>query len=63
MTTHYIPNWEQPHHIKDLQFEDALETTKNWVSYIHEHEKPDLLVVAYHGDLSAIYKLENRLKF
>ena len=48
-TTHYIPNWEQPHHIKDLQFEDALETTKIWVSYIHEHEKPDLLVVAYHG--------------
>lgn len=49
MTTHYIPNWEQPPHIKDLQFEDALETTKNWVSYIREHEKPDLLVVAYHG--------------
>ncbi|HFK1434039.1 TPA: bifunctional UDP-sugar hydrolase/5'-nucleotidase, partial [Bacillus cereus] len=48
-TTHYIPNWEQPNHIKDLQFKDALETTQNWVSYIHEHEKPDLLVVAYHG--------------
>ncbi|MBW3216875.1 hypothetical protein KZC64_25295, partial [Salmonella enterica subsp. enterica serovar Javiana] len=49
VTTHYITNWEQPHHIKDLQFEDALETTKKWVSYIRKHEKPDLLVVAYHG--------------
>ena len=29
VTTHYITNWEQPHHIKDLQFEDALETTKS----------------------------------
>ncbi|PGX16588.1 bifunctional UDP-sugar hydrolase/5'-nucleotidase [Bacillus sp. AFS033286] len=49
VTTHYIPNWEQPLHIQDLHFEDALETTKKWVSYIHEHEKPDLVVVAYHG--------------
>ncbi|KFN03164.1 hypothetical protein DJ93_590 [Bacillus clarus] len=49
VTTHYIPNWEQPHHIKDLLFEDALETTKKWVSYIHEQEKPTLLIVAYHG--------------
>lgn len=28
VTTHYIPNWEQAHHIKDLLFEDALKTTK-----------------------------------
>ncbi|AWC33224.1 2', 3'-cyclic nucleotide 2'-phosphodiesterase [Bacillus cytotoxicus] len=49
VTTHYIPNWEQPHHIQDLQFEDALETTKKWVSFIYKHEAPDVLVVAYHG--------------
>ncbi|MDR4325710.1 bifunctional metallophosphatase/5'-nucleotidase [Bacillus pseudomycoides] len=49
VTTHYIPNWEQPPHIKDLLFEDALETTKKWVSLIHNQEQPDLLVVAYHG--------------
>lgn len=49
VTTHYIPHWEQAHHIKDLQFEDAFETTKKWVSYIRKHEKSDLLVVAYHG--------------
>lgn len=49
VTTHYIPNWEQPQHIKDVIFENALETTKQWVSYIHEQEQPDLLIVAYHG--------------
>jgi 2',3'-cyclic-nucleotide 2'-phosphodiesterase/3'-nucleotidase len=48
-TTHYIPNWEQAHHIKDLLFEDALNTIKKWVPYIRKHEQPDLLVVAYHG--------------
>lgn len=62
VTTHYIPNWEQSHHIKDLLFEDALKTTKEWVSYIREHEKPDLLVVAYHGELNEIYKPGYRLK-
>ncbi len=63
VTTHYITNWEQPHHIKDLQFEDALETTKKWVSYIRKHEKPDLLVVAYHGGVEQIDKPGYRLKF
>ena len=49
VTTHYIPNWEQPHHIKDLLFENALESTKKWVPYIREKEQPHLLIVAYHG--------------
>ena len=53
------------HHIKDLQFERCVrKTTKNWVSYIHEHEKPDLLVVAYHGGFERDLQTgENRLKF
>lgn len=49
ITTHYIPNWEDPQHIQGLQFADAFETTKWWVNYIHEHEKPDVMVVSYHG--------------
>ena len=49
VTTHYIPNWENPNNIKGLGFEDALETTKMWVRKIREIEKPDVLVVAYHG--------------
>lgn len=49
VTTHYIPNWENPHHIVDLSFEDAFISTRKWVSYIHTVEKPDVMIVSYHG--------------
>ncbi|WP_449539580.1 bifunctional metallophosphatase/5'-nucleotidase [Ferdinandcohnia sp. Marseille-Q9671] len=53
VTTHYIPNWENPEHIKDLIFEDAYETTKIWVEKIRNEEKPDIMVVSYHGGFEA----------
>ncbi|WP_369903095.1 bifunctional UDP-sugar hydrolase/5'-nucleotidase [Bacillus manliponensis] len=49
VTTHYIPNWEEPDHIQNVVFEDALEATKNWVSHIQQEEQPDVMIVAYHG--------------
>lgn len=49
VTTKLIPQWERPEHIESLAFEDAVESTKRWVQYIHEIEQPDLMVVAYHG--------------
>lgn len=49
VTTHYIPNWENPSHIKDLYFENAIDATKKWTEYIREVEQPDLLIVSYHG--------------
>ncbi|WP_053373576.1 bifunctional metallophosphatase/5'-nucleotidase [Paenibacillus sp. FJAT-27812] len=49
VTTHYIPNWENPAHISGLTFHDALGTVKEWAAHIRKEEKPDLLVVAYHG--------------
>lgn len=49
LTTHYIPNWEKPEHIEELEFIDALETAKKWVSLLREQEQLDLLVVSYHG--------------
>ncbi|WP_433749186.1 bifunctional metallophosphatase/5'-nucleotidase [Falsibacillus pallidus] len=49
LTTHYIPNWENPEHIRELYFEDALLSAKRWVDYIHEVESPDILVLSYHG--------------
>ena len=49
VTTHYIPNWESPAHIKGLEFLDAFETLKEWVTYLQVHEEYDLLVVSYHG--------------
>ncbi|MFS0824059.1 bifunctional metallophosphatase/5'-nucleotidase [Bacillus sp. 1P02SD] len=53
VTTHYIPNWENPEHIKGLTFEDAFESTKKWVDYIRNEENPDLMIVSYHGGFEA----------
>ncbi len=49
ITTHYIPNWENPNHIVGLTFEDSLATAKKWVKFIQANEKYDLLIVSYHG--------------
>ena len=49
VTTHFIPNWEEPEHIQGLLFEDALETVQKWVDHIRQHEVIDLLIVCYHG--------------
>ncbi|OZI12297.1 bifunctional metallophosphatase/5'-nucleotidase [Bacillaceae bacterium SAS-127] len=49
VTTHYIPNWEKPAHIEGLLFEDAVTATSKWVKYIRETEKPDIMIVSYHG--------------
>lgn len=51
ITTHFIPNWEAAEHIKGIRFRDAFTTLKSWVPYIHEKEKPDILIVSYHGGL------------
>lgn len=49
VTTHYIPNWENPAHISGLAFHNAMDTVKAWVAHIRRKENPDLLVIAYHG--------------
>ncbi|UFT99075.1 bifunctional metallophosphatase/5'-nucleotidase [Radiobacillus kanasensis] len=49
ITTHFVPNWEDPNHIKGLKFGDALETAKVWVAKIRKEENPDVMVVSYHG--------------
>jgi 2',3'-cyclic-nucleotide 2'-phosphodiesterase/3'-nucleotidase len=49
VTTHFIPNWEEPEHIQGLLFENALETVQKWVDHIRQHEVIDLLIVCYHG--------------
>ncbi len=47
VTTHYIPNWEQPSHIKNLLILDAFETTRNQVKLLRN--QVDFLIVNYHG--------------
>ncbi|MFJ5717435.1 bifunctional metallophosphatase/5'-nucleotidase [Neobacillus sp. NPDC093127] len=49
LTTHYIPNWEQPQHIEGMRFEDAVLTAKKWVKTLKDDEKADIVVVSYHG--------------
>lgn len=49
LTTPYIPNWEHPTNIAGLAFRDAVETAKFWVPRIRERERPDVLIVSYHG--------------
>ncbi len=49
LTTHYIPNWENPNHIKEVEFIDAVTSAKRWVKVLKDEEKVDVLVVCYHG--------------
>ncbi|WP_067730292.1 bifunctional metallophosphatase/5'-nucleotidase [Oceanobacillus damuensis] len=49
VTTHYIPNWEAPDHIKGVHFADAFKTLEKWIMQIRETENPDVLIVSYHG--------------
>ncbi|WP_040345092.1 bifunctional metallophosphatase/5'-nucleotidase [Neobacillus bataviensis] len=49
LTTHYIPNWEQPQHIEGMRFEDAVLAAKKWVKILKDDEKVDIVVVSYHG--------------
>ena len=49
VTTHYIPNWEDEQNITGLAFKDSLQETKKWVAHIREIERPDVVIVSYHG--------------
>lgn len=58
-TTKYIPNWENPMNIADMEFLDAFEETKKIVD-IYKDEV-DLIVCAYHGGLEK--ELETGVEF
>ncbi|MFF2091455.1 bifunctional metallophosphatase/5'-nucleotidase [Paenibacillus sp. NPDC058174] len=49
VTTHYIPNWENPEYISGLVFHDALDLLLSWAARIREEEQPDVIIAAYHG--------------
>ncbi len=49
LTTQYIPHWENPQHIKGLEFADVFETVKKLITEIREKHKIDIMIVAYHG--------------
>lgn len=66
VTTGYIPNWEKPEHIRGLAFNDAVAAVAEWVPYIKKTERPDIMIVSYHGgfemDLSSKRQIEAREK-
>lgn len=49
LTTKYIPNWENPETIQDLNFDDAVESANKWLEIIKKQEQTDINIVAYHG--------------
>ncbi|WP_026882002.1 bifunctional metallophosphatase/5'-nucleotidase [Clostridium akagii] len=49
LTTKYIPNWENPDIISDLNFLDVVEAAKKWIEILKQDEKVDLVIVSYHG--------------
>ncbi|GIQ70294.1 bifunctional metallophosphatase/5'-nucleotidase [Xylanibacillus composti] len=63
LTTHFVPNWEQPKHIAGLHFENSLQALKRWADHIRSMEQPDVLIAAYHGgfecDLDTGVQLES----
>ena len=49
LTTKYIPNWENPETIQDLDFEDAVESANKWLEIMKKQEATDINIVSYHG--------------
>lgn len=49
LTTKYIPNWENGETIKDLEFEDVVESANKWLKIMKEKEGTDINIVSYHG--------------
>jgi 2',3'-cyclic-nucleotide 2'-phosphodiesterase/3'-nucleotidase len=49
LTTHYIPHWENPRHIKEMTFMDAIKSARYWVDILRRVEQVDLIIVSYHG--------------
>ena len=48
LTTEYIPNWEQPAHIKNLTFKSVIDSLKKILLEI-KPQNPDTIIVVYHG--------------
>ena len=48
-TTHFTSIWDEHGYVKELIFENALIALHYWVNYVKANEKPDYLIVSYHG--------------
>jgi len=50
LTTQYIPNWEEPSHIKGIDFLDAVQTGQKYVNLL-KSMGVDVIIIGYHGGL------------
>ncbi|WP_168193905.1 bifunctional UDP-sugar hydrolase/5'-nucleotidase [Lysinibacillus sp. SGAir0095] len=48
-TTHYTRIWDEHGYLEELQFENTLKALQHWVEVVKTSEKPDYLIVSYHG--------------
>lgn len=51
-TTHFTAVWDEHGYVEDLNLEDALKALQYWVNYVKTNEKPDYLIVSYHGGVT-----------
>ncbi|KAF2955674.1 5'-nucleotidase C-terminal domain-containing protein [Marinitoga sp. 38H-ov] len=49
LTTKFIPNWEDPKNIRNLDFYDPVDVARKYVKILKEEEMVDVLIVGYHG--------------
>ena len=49
MLTPAIPNWLTENLWSGLRFENMVTSAKKWVSYIQEHEQPDVIIGLFHS--------------
>jgi len=50
LTTKYIPFWEEPRHIRDLDFLDPIETARDYMKKLN-FMGVDIVIIGYHGGL------------
>ncbi|MDT8717197.1 bifunctional metallophosphatase/5'-nucleotidase [Clostridium sp. 19966] len=49
VTTKYIPNWENPNEISNLNFEDPVDKSIIIAKYLKEDLGVDIVIISYHG--------------
>ncbi len=57
MITPAIPNWLPPSIWSGMRFDGMVKTARYWVSYIKQHEHPDLLIGLFHSGTDKNYGL------
>ncbi|TFE03684.1 bifunctional UDP-sugar hydrolase/5'-nucleotidase [Jeotgalibacillus sp. R-1-5s-1] len=52
--TAYRESGHEPCIVNDVLYEDAFDAVKRWIPFIHETEKPDLVILNYHGGMNDV---------